>query len=211
MEFNQILELIDHVSASELTAFTYETADLTLSMEHGKPQVIQGVMGETVENIPAAGMAGGKDATETQAVNTASAQSTEQSKPAPQKSDDQAGSLVTSPLVGTFYAAPSQDLPPYVQIGDKVKRGQVLAIVEAMKLMNEIESDFDGEIADALEYADDLEHRARSQRLGLAADKGLQFPMCDGAYLPCRVFRLHMRLPSNFVGADGVRLEDRTA
>ena len=56
MEFNQILELIDHVSASELTAFTYETADLTLSMEHGKPQIIQGVMGETVENIPAAGM-----------------------------------------------------------------------------------------------------------------------------------------------------------
>ena len=53
MEFNQILELIDHVSASELTAFTYETADLTLSMEHGKPQIIQGVMGETVENIPA--------------------------------------------------------------------------------------------------------------------------------------------------------------
>ena len=45
MEFNQILELIDHVSASELTAFTYETADLTLSMEHGKPQIIQGVMG----------------------------------------------------------------------------------------------------------------------------------------------------------------------
>ena len=148
MEFNQILELIDHVSASELTAFTYETADLTLSMEHGKPQVIQGVMGETVENIPAAGMAGGKDATETQAVNTASAQSTEQSKPAPQKSDDQTGSLVTSPLVGTFYAAPSQDLPPYVQVGDKVKKGQVLAIVEAMKLMNEIESDFDGEIVE---------------------------------------------------------------
>ena len=62
MEFNQILELIDHVSASELTAFTYETADLTLSMEHGKPQIIQGVMGETVENIPAAGMAGGYSA-----------------------------------------------------------------------------------------------------------------------------------------------------
>ena len=61
---------------------------------------------------------------------------------------DQSGSLVTSPLVGTFYAAPSQDLPPYVQVGDKVKKGQVLAIVEAMKLMNEIESDFDGEIAE---------------------------------------------------------------
>ena len=61
---------------------------------------------------------------------------------------DQSGNLVTSPLVGTFYAAPSQDLPPYVQVGDKVKKGQVLGIIEAMKLMNEIESDFDGEIAE---------------------------------------------------------------
>ena len=73
---------------------------------------------------------------------------TEQSEAAPQSGEDQTGSLVTSPLVGTFYAAPSQDLPPYVQVGDKVKKGQVLAIVEAMKLMNEIESDFDGEIAE---------------------------------------------------------------
>lgn len=139
MEFNQILELIDHVSASELTAFTYETADLTLSMEHGKPQIIQGAMGETVENIPAAGTK-----------STASAKETEQSESAPQNQDDryQSGNLVTSPLVGTFYAAPSQDLPPYVQVGDKVKKGQVLAIVEAMKLMNEIESDFDGEIVE---------------------------------------------------------------
>ena len=174
MEFNQILVLIDHVSASELTAFTYETADLTLSMEHGKPQIIQGVIGETVENIPAVGMTGGKVR---RAVNTApvagkdpvvlastdemavtvtgktvaeaqGVKGTEQSENVPQSGEDQTGSLVTSPLVGTFYAAPSQDLPPYVQVGDKVKKGQVLAIVEAMKLMNEIESDFDGEIAE---------------------------------------------------------------
>lgn len=155
MEFNQILELIDHVSASELTAFTYETADLTLSMEHGKPQIIQGVMGKTVENVPAAGMAGGKVHMEVTAAtasdsgqNTASAESMDQPETTPQNQSDQTGSLVTSPLVGTFYAAPSQDLPPYIQVGDKVKKGQVLAIVEAMKLMNEIESDFDGEIAE---------------------------------------------------------------
>jgi len=55
---------------------------------------------------------------------------------------------VKSPLVGTFYAAPSEDADPFVKIGDKVKKGQVLAIVEAMKLMNDIESDFDGEIAE---------------------------------------------------------------
>ena len=161
MEFNQILELIDHVSASELTAFTYETDDLTLTMEHGKPQIIQGVMGEAVENIPAAGMTGGKvrrAVQKTAAQNNQSASAVQESKSqsetvtdtsAPSEAaSDQSGSLVTSPLVGTFYAAPSQDLPPYVQVGDKVKKGQVLAIVEAMKLMNEIESDFDGEIAE---------------------------------------------------------------
>ena len=70
---------------------------------------------------------------------------------------------------------------------------------------------FDGEIADAFEHADDLEHRAWSQLFRLAADKGLQFTVCDGAYLPRRVFRLHMRLPRGFVGADGVWLEDRTS
>ena len=60
------------------------------------------------------------------------------------------GNIVKSPLVGTFYAAPSEDAPAFVKVGDKVKKGQVLAIVEAMKLMNDIESDFDGEIAEIL-------------------------------------------------------------
>ena len=55
-----------------------------------------------------------------------------------------------SPLVGTFYAAPSEDADPFVKIGDKVKKGQGLAIVEAMKLMNEIESEFDGTVKEIL-------------------------------------------------------------
>ena len=55
------------------------------------------------------------------------------------------GNTVKSPLVGTFYAAPSEDAPAFVKVGDIVKKGQILAIVEAMKLMNDIESDFDGE------------------------------------------------------------------
>ena len=54
------------------------------------------------------------------------------------------GNEVKSPLVGTFYVAPSEDAAPFVQVGDRVKKGQTLAIVEAMKLMNEIESEFDG-------------------------------------------------------------------
>lgn len=54
--------------------------------------------------------------------------------------------VITSPIVGTFYAAPSPDSPVFVKVGDRVSTGQVLCIVEAMKLMNEIESDVDGEI-----------------------------------------------------------------
>ena len=56
--------------------------------------------------------------------------------------------VVTSPIVGTFYGSPSPDAPPFVQVGDRVKRGQVLCIVEAMKLMNEIESDADGVVVE---------------------------------------------------------------
>ena len=57
---------------------------------------------------------------------------------------------MTSPLVGTFYIAPAEDAEPFVKVGDTVKKGQVVAIVEAMKLMNEIESEVDGVIAEVL-------------------------------------------------------------
>ena len=57
---------------------------------------------------------------------------------------------VKSPIVGTFYEAPSPGAPPFVKVGDTVEVGQVLCIVEAMKLLNEIESDFAGEIVKKL-------------------------------------------------------------
>jgi acetyl-CoA carboxylase biotin carboxyl carrier protein len=56
--------------------------------------------------------------------------------------------VLTSPIVGTFYAAPAPDAEPFVRVGDRVRQGQVLCIIEAMKLMNEIESDTDGTIAE---------------------------------------------------------------
>jgi acetyl-CoA carboxylase biotin carboxyl carrier protein len=69
--------------------------------------------------------------------------------PRPEKAE-QPGTIVTSPFVGTFYRAPSPDSPPYVEVGAKVKKGQVLCIVEAMKLMNEIEAEVEGVIAEVL-------------------------------------------------------------
>ena len=66
------------------------------------------------------------------------------------KAADKPGVLVNSPFVGTFYRAPSPDSPPFVEVGQKVKKGQALCIVEAMKLMNEIESETDGTVAEIL-------------------------------------------------------------
>jgi acetyl-CoA carboxylase biotin carboxyl carrier protein len=57
---------------------------------------------------------------------------------------------VTSPIVGTFYRSPSPDAPPFIDTGARIKKGQVLCIIEAMKLMNEIESETDGIVVKAL-------------------------------------------------------------
>lgn len=62
----------------------------------------------------------------------------------------EAGTLITSPFVGTFYRAPSPEAPPFADVGQSVRKGQVVCIVEAMKLMNEIESEFDGKILEIL-------------------------------------------------------------
>lgn len=73
--------------------------------------------------------------------------------------DASAGKLIKAPIVGTFYAAPSPDQPPFVQVGDRVKKGDVILIIESMKLMNEVTSDTDGVVkeilvknGDAVEY-----------------------------------------------------------
>ena len=64
-------------------------------------------------------------------------------EPVPESAD---GISITSPIVGLFYAAPAENAEPYVSLGDRVKKGQTLCIVEAMKLMNEIMAEQDGEI-----------------------------------------------------------------
>ena len=58
------------------------------------------------------------------------------------------GNIVTSPIVGTFYAAPSPDKPPFVKVGDTVNAGDVVCIIESMKLMNEINCEFSGKVAE---------------------------------------------------------------
>lgn len=72
------------------------------------------------------------------------------SEDGPEKGKEAEGQLIKSPLVGTFYAAPSEEAAPFVAVGDHVAKGQTVAIVEAMKLMNDIECDFDGVVSEVL-------------------------------------------------------------
>ena len=65
-------------------------------------------------------------------------------------SEDRELIAITSPLVGTFYRSPSMDSPPFVEVGSEVRKGDVLCIVESMKLMNEIEAEFEGIITSIL-------------------------------------------------------------
>lgn len=89
-------------------------------------------------------------------ITTATAPATaENVAPAPtaSKAKESGGVFITSPMVGTFYRSPSPGAAPYVNIGDVVKKGQTVGIIEAMKIMNEIEADFDCKIV-ALEVND---------------------------------------------------------
>jgi acetyl-CoA carboxylase biotin carboxyl carrier protein len=64
--------------------------------------------------------------------------------------DEKKGHVITSPFVGTFYRSPSPDQPSFVEVGGAVKKGQVLCIIEAMKLMNEIEAEVSGKVSEVL-------------------------------------------------------------
>lgn len=141
MEFEQILQIIDHVSDSKLTSFQYESDNVKLSMKCGK---------ETKINANGVDMlaAGGCIPRSLETAFEGAADGKKAGADPGFESAEPKGDLIRSPLVGTFYAAPGEDAEPFVNVGDQVKKGQVLAIIEAMKLMNEIESDFDGRVAE---------------------------------------------------------------
>lgn len=139
MELEKIIELIHTVSESNLTQFTMEEGNLKISMKTDKQTKI---VAASAPVMPAAGAAVLTAPQEMVAASVPAA------APAAAETEEEipAGNIVKSPLVGTFYNAPSPDAEPFVKEGDTVKKGQVLGIVEAMKLMNEIESEFDGTV-----------------------------------------------------------------
>ena len=85
------------------------------------------------------------------------------SAPAAEKAEAVSGRIITSPIVGTFYSSPSPEKPAFVKVGDSVSAGDVVCIIESMKLMNEINSEFSGKIAEI--YVDNGESVEFGQKL----------------------------------------------
>ncbi len=127
MEYEKIKQLIDDIGNSKLTSLEIEFPDGTKinAKKENKNTVVSNVQEEKHEQIV-------------------------EVKAEVENNYKEEGNIVTSPMVGTFYIKPSPNASPYVEIGSKVKRGDVLCIIEAMKLMNEIESEYDGEITEIL-------------------------------------------------------------
>ena len=124
MKFEQLVELIQTVSSSNLGEFKYEEGDFKISLKKEKGEVRLAEQSESVsDNV------------------------LEQPRESVKSRE---GNVIKSPLVGTFYASPAEDADPFVQVGEQVQKGKILAIVEAMKLMNEIESEFEGTIQEIL-------------------------------------------------------------
>lgn len=133
LDIEVVEKLAEIVSRNELSEITINSGDCNITVKGKKCPPVPPVM-----PVPM-----GMPST----MQTASAPSQTVAEPAKQETD---GNVVKAPIVGTFYQSPSPDKPPFVKVGDKVKKGDVIMIIESMKLMNEVQSDFDGTVTKIL-------------------------------------------------------------
>ncbi|EGO89234.1 acetyl-CoA carboxylase biotin carboxyl carrier protein [Clostridium botulinum C] len=140
MDYKGIQEIIKTMSNSDLTSLEIETQDIRIAMKKGE---VKEYISTNKENITR------KDSNSVREEETVPVKEVVVERIEEPKMDD---SLVTisSPIVGTFYSAPSPEDNPFVTRGSKVKKGETLCIIEAMKLMNEIEAEENCEIVEIL-------------------------------------------------------------
>ncbi|HTC96031.1 MAG TPA: acetyl-CoA carboxylase biotin carboxyl carrier protein [Terriglobales bacterium] len=142
MNYKELKELIEFLVEKDIAEFELERGDVKVRVKRGRETVI--VAPETrVGPVPVASSSSVVMPTGITAVAPTQAGGKE-------RAEESGLHIVKSPIVGTFYESPSPGSPPFVRPGDEVEAGGVLCIVEAMKLMNEIESDVAGEIVKQL-------------------------------------------------------------
>jgi len=151
MTYKEIQDLIKLVSKSELSEIKVKNGDFELTIRN--KNYLKGSLSSGVTPMIAPALVPAAAPSVAPAVASATDTSTEKAaEGAPAKAEEMKTELleVKSPIVGTFYRAPSPDKAPYVQVGDTISEGSVVCIVEAMKLFNEIESEVSGKIVKVL-------------------------------------------------------------
>ncbi len=152
MNQKELRDLIEFLVEKDIAEFEMERGDLKLHIKRGAgaAPVLQAPTAIVAHTVPVAPANAPMIAPPAQAIASESSQATTSAPAATAASGDANLHILKSPMVGTFYEAPSPGAPPFIAVGDTVKEGQVLCIIEAMKLMNEIEADASGEIVKIL-------------------------------------------------------------
>jgi acetyl-CoA carboxylase biotin carboxyl carrier protein len=133
MDMKQIKSLLQEFDTSTLSKLKITQDNFSIELEKNVGAVAAPVMAAApvaIAAVPAAAPAAVEAAASAAPVHT--------------------GDMIVSPMVGTYYSAPSPDSAPFVKVGDRIKKGQVIAILEAMKIMNELEAEFDCKIVSIL-------------------------------------------------------------
>ncbi len=140
MNIKEIKELVRILDGTDIVEFSFENEGHKILIKKGSGQFVPATV-PIVNPAVAPTM-----------VTAAPSQAVPATAPAEEKKDELGPNqvVITAPMVGTFYQAPSPDAEAYVQIGQTVEPGQVVCIIEAMKLMNEIESEYRGKVVDIL-------------------------------------------------------------
>ena len=147
LTFEQIKELIELVARNHLAGMELERSGFRLKIDGEQVKSSPPVAAGAAPAVPVA-VAAPAPMPAVVAPAAPAAVPAPVVEEAPAEEPAKGDHVLTSPIVGTFYASPNPDAPAFVKVGDKVTKGQVVCIVEAMKLMNEIEADVDGEIVE---------------------------------------------------------------
>jgi acetyl-CoA carboxylase biotin carboxyl carrier protein len=146
LDVGALRQIVEMLEASDITRLQWRRGDERLVIQRGhapvQPVFQTAPPSVTASYAPAPSI--GHAAPQARTAETAPA------SPVAPAVVEKPGTVVTSPFVGTFYRTPAPDQPSFVEVGASVRKGQVICIIEAMKLMNEIESDFAGKVSEIL-------------------------------------------------------------
>ena len=146
IDFNQLRELLAAIATTDIAEFSLKSDDFELTVRKAVP-----IMPPGNATLPASSSIAAPPHPATPALSPSSAEVSVSSTTAQASvSIDKKWVEVKSPMVGTFYRSPAPDEPPFVEVGDRIRADQTVCIIEAMKLMNEIEAEVSGEVIEIL-------------------------------------------------------------